>query len=174
MVPADDLKMGQLRMLEVDNPLVIPKGQEVRLILTSDDVIHNFAVPALGIKRDVIPGRLNEISIISDREGMVYGQCSELCGSGHAARPIQILTMCPKEFGEMFLESDDAVKRPISIEPVKEEPKLNFFQNLVNKTKNLIGLGKSDAPTKVPVTKSEVIETSTPLKNESAPSKSSF
>lgn len=79
MTPESDLEEGQFRLLEVDNNLVLPVDTHVRFIVTGADVIHNFAVPALGIKLDAIPGRLNQTSVLIQREGTYYGQCSELC-----------------------------------------------------------------------------------------------
>ena len=85
MIPENDLEEGQLRLLEVDNKVVIPVDTHVRFIVTGADVIHNFAVPALGIKLDAIPGRLNQTSVLIAREGTYYGQCSELCGIYHGS-----------------------------------------------------------------------------------------
>jgi cytochrome c oxidase subunit 2 len=79
-VPTSDLEEGQLRILDVDNRLLIPVDTHVRFIVTSMDVIHNFACPSLGLKMDANPGRLNQTSAIAEREGVFYGQCSELCG----------------------------------------------------------------------------------------------
>ena len=90
MVPEADLEEGALRMLEVDNRVIVPELTHVRLIITSGDVIHSFAVPALGIKCDAYPGRLNQASVFINREGVFYGQCSELCGVMHGFMPIQI------------------------------------------------------------------------------------
>jgi len=78
MVPEADLEEGQFRLLEVDNRVVLPVDTHVRFILTGSDVIHSFAVPALGLKLDSIPGRLNQTSTFINREGLFYGQCSEL------------------------------------------------------------------------------------------------
>lgn len=82
-VPTSDLEEGQLRLLDVDNRLLIPTDTHVRFIVTGMDVIHNFAVPSLGLKMDCNPGRLNQTSAIAEREGVFYGQCSELCGVAH-------------------------------------------------------------------------------------------
>jgi cytochrome c oxidase subunit 2 len=84
------LEEGQLRMLEVDNRLVLPIDTHIRFIVTGNDVIHNLAVPSLGIKVDATPGRLNQISTLIQREGVYYGQCSELCGTAHSEMPIVI------------------------------------------------------------------------------------
>ncbi|MEX0852079.1 MAG: cytochrome c oxidase subunit II [Bauldia sp.] len=88
---------GEPRLLEVDYPLVVPVGIVVRLLVTADPegVIHSFAVPAFGIKIDAIPGRLNEAWFRVDREGVYYGQCSELCGLNHAFMPIAVRAVTP-------------------------------------------------------------------------------
>ncbi|MFB9912439.1 cytochrome c oxidase subunit II [Rhizobium paknamense] len=80
------------RLLAVDNEMVIPVGKTVRLLVTAapTDVIHSFAMPSFGVKIDAVPGRLNETWFRADREGLFYGQCSELCGKDHAFMPIAI------------------------------------------------------------------------------------
>lgn len=80
MVPDSDLEEGQLRLLDVDNRVVVPVDTHVRIIATGADVIHDFAVPSLGVKIDAVPGRLNQTSFLAQREGTYYGQCSEICG----------------------------------------------------------------------------------------------
>jgi cytochrome c oxidase subunit 2 len=90
MIPEQDIEEGQLRLLEVDNRVVVPVDTHVRFIVTGGDVIHSFAVPSLGVKMDCIPGRLNQLSLTINREGTYYGQCSELCGVYHGFMPIVI------------------------------------------------------------------------------------
>ena len=90
LVPEVDLEDGALRMLEVDNRIILPELTHVRFIITAADVIHSFACPALGIKCDAYPGRLNQASIFLNREGTFYGQCSEICGILHSSMPIVI------------------------------------------------------------------------------------
>jgi len=90
MVPAEELEEGQLRLLEVDNRVVVPVHTHVRFIVSGTDVIHSFAVPSLGLKIDAIPGRLNATSVLIERPGVFYGQCSEICGVHHSAMPIAI------------------------------------------------------------------------------------
>ena len=80
MIPESDLELGQFRLLDVDNKVVVPTDTHIRLIVTSTDVIHSFAVPSLGLKLDACPGRLNQASVLIDRQGTFYGQCSEICG----------------------------------------------------------------------------------------------
>ena len=90
MIPEDELEVGQLRLLEVDNPVVLPKNVHVRVIVTAADVLHSWAVPSLGVKIDAVPGRLNQTSLFAKREGTFYGQCSEICGVNHGFMPIVI------------------------------------------------------------------------------------
>jgi heme/copper-type cytochrome/quinol oxidase subunit 2 len=90
MIPTDDLQEGQLRLLEVDNRLILPSQTSIRVIVTAADVLHSWAVPALGVKIDCIPGRLNQTSLYVKRNGVYYGQCSELCGVQHGFMPIVI------------------------------------------------------------------------------------
>jgi cytochrome c oxidase subunit 2 len=90
MIPDSDLEIGQTRLLEVDNPIVLPENTHVRVIVTSTDVLHDFALPSAGIKIDATPGRLNQSSFFSEREAELFGQCSELCGTYHGFMPIQL------------------------------------------------------------------------------------
>lgn len=90
MVPEDELETGQYRLLEVDEKVVIPVNTHVRFIVTSSDVLHCWAVPSLGIKMDAVPGRLNQTSTLAQREGVYYGQCSEICGVNHGFMPIAV------------------------------------------------------------------------------------
>lgn len=93
MVATSDLKKGDLRLLEVDNALYLPTYSRLRLDVTSDDVMHSFAVPSLGIKIDAIPGRLNIAYAEILREGIYFGQCSELCGVNHGFMPIKVVAV---------------------------------------------------------------------------------
>ena len=90
MITDEDLQQGQVRLLEVDNPVVLPVKTHVRVLVTSGDVLHSWAVPSLGVKIDACPGRLNQVSLFIKREGTFYGQCSELCGINHGFMPIMI------------------------------------------------------------------------------------
>lgn len=90
IVEDEDLEPGQLRLLEVDNRLVVPVDTNIRLLVTADDVLHSWAVPAFGIKIDAVPGRLNETWVRVEREGVYYGQCSELCGVRHGYMPVTV------------------------------------------------------------------------------------
>jgi cytochrome c oxidase subunit 2 len=90
LVPESDLEEGSLRMLEVDNRVILPEITHTRFILTAADVIHSFAIPALGVKCDAYPGRLNQFSVLINRLGTFYGQCSEICGILHSSMPIVV------------------------------------------------------------------------------------
>ena len=97
-MPESDLEDGALRMLEVDNRLILPELTHVRFISTGADVIHSLACPALGIKFDAYPGRLNQSSLMINRTGVFYGQCSEICGILHSSMPIVIESVPVKRF----------------------------------------------------------------------------
>lgn len=98
IVPDSDLEDGGLRMLEVDNRVIIPELTNIRFVVTSGDVIHSYACPSLAIKCDAYPGRLNQFSIFVNREGVFYGQCSEICGILHSSMPIVIESKSTDQF----------------------------------------------------------------------------
>lgn len=91
-----DPSKNQVRMLSVDNPVILPVDTNVQILVTSSDVIHSFSVPAFGVKTDAIPGRLNETWVRIERPGTYFGQCSQLCGQNHAYMPIEVRAV-PKE-----------------------------------------------------------------------------
>lgn len=99
----DDLINGSHRLLEVDNRLVLPVGVPIRLVITSVDVIHSWAVPALGIKVDAVPGRLSQFIVEIKKPGIYFGQCSELCGPLHGYMPIVISVVPAEEFEKWLL-----------------------------------------------------------------------
>lgn len=94
----NDLQEGDIRMLAVDNRVVVPVDTTVRVLVTGADVIHSWAVPAFGVKRDGVPGRLNETWFKADHLGTFYGQCSELCGVGHGFMPIVVDVVSKEDF----------------------------------------------------------------------------
>lgn len=98
IVPTDELRPGQYRLLEVDNRAVVPIYSEVRLLVTAADVIHSWTIPRLGIKVDAIPGRLNQLGFTLTRPGVFYGQCSEICGANHSFMPIVIESVDTESF----------------------------------------------------------------------------
>ena len=90
MIAEDELELGELRLLEVDNRIVLPINTHIRILVTAADVLHSWAVPSLGIKVDACTGRLNQTSVFILRSGVFYGQCSEICGVGHGNMPIVV------------------------------------------------------------------------------------
>jgi len=98
IVPESDLEKGTLRMLEVDNRVIIPELTHTRFIVSAADVIHSYACPSLGIKCDAYPGRLNQSSVYLNREGTFFGQCSEICGVLHSSMPIAIQCVSLEKF----------------------------------------------------------------------------
>lgn len=98
ITPTNQLNLGDYRLLEVDNRLIIPTRANIRLMLTAADVIHSWAIPSLGVKIDAIPGRLNQSTFIVLLPGIYYGQCSEICGVNHRFIPIAIEAIQLKDF----------------------------------------------------------------------------
>ena len=98
MIPESDLELGQFRLLDVDNNVIVPVDTHIRLIVTGADVIHSWAVPSLGIKIDAVPGRLNQTSILAERTGVFYGQCSEICGVWHGFMPIAVEAVSVQDY----------------------------------------------------------------------------
>nr|YP_010241793.1 cytochrome c oxidase subunit II [Xenophora japonica]QTI82481.1 cytochrome c oxidase subunit II [Xenophora japonica] len=90
MIPTNELESGDFRLLEVDHRVVLPTETDIRVLVTSADVIHSWTVPSLGIKADAIPGRLNQLSFFIKYPGVFYGQCSEICGANHSFMPIVV------------------------------------------------------------------------------------
>nr|AMN09042.1 cytochrome c oxidase subunit II [Pedicia sp. ZK-2016] len=90
MIPTNELEMNGFRLLDVDNRIVLPVNTQVRILVTAADVLHSWTIPALGVKVDATPGRLNQTNFLINRPGLFYGQCSEICGSNHSFMPIVI------------------------------------------------------------------------------------
>jgi cytochrome c oxidase subunit 2 len=108
MILEDDLDIGQFRLLEVDNRVVVPTNIHIRVIITASDVLHSWAVPSLGIKLDACPGRLNQTSMFIKREGIFYGQCSEICGINHGFMPIVVEAVSLNDYITWFNSKLDA------------------------------------------------------------------
>jgi len=104
-VKDEDLKPGQLRLLDVDNPLVLPAGKNVRILTNSADVIHSFFIPSFGVQRYAIPGRTIETWVRVDKPGQYYGECNQICGTNHSFMPISIRVVTPEEFTAWVAEA---------------------------------------------------------------------
>nr|YP_010936417.1 cytochrome c oxidase subunit II [Curculio bimaculatus]WKW54870.1 cytochrome c oxidase subunit 2 [Curculio bimaculatus] len=98
MIPSNELKISNFRLLDVDNRTIIPFNSQIRIIVTSTDVIHSWTIPSLGVKIDGTPGRLNQSNFNVNRTGLFYGQCSEICGANHSFMPIVIESISPNNF----------------------------------------------------------------------------
>lgn len=113
-IPDSDLPTGHPRLLSVDQPLILPANTEIRLLITSADVIHSWAVPSLGIKMDAIPGRLNQVVFKTPFAGTCWGQCSEICGVNHAIMPIEVRVVSLKDFETLIqVYLRDYLKAPL-------------------------------------------------------------
>jgi cytochrome c oxidase subunit 2 len=113
------LKPDQPRLLGVDNAMVVPVGKVVRVQVTSADVLHAFALPSFAIKIDAVPGRLNETWFKAEREGVYYGQCSELCGNGHPYMPIEIRVVSEQQYAAWLAEAKQRYASTEDTAPVK-------------------------------------------------------
>ena len=100
MIEEKDLKEGQPRLLTVDNEVVVPVDKVVKVMITANDVLHAWALPSFGVKRDAVPGRINETWFKADRTGTFYGQCSELCGIKHAFMPITVKVVSQEDYNK--------------------------------------------------------------------------
>lgn len=100
IIPENEITNSSFRLIDVDNRTTIPINSQVRILVTSRDVLHSWTVPSLGVKTDAVPGRLNQISFFINRPGLFFGQCSEICGANHRFMPIVIERISSKKFIE--------------------------------------------------------------------------
>ena len=105
MIETKDLKEHEPRLLAVDNELVVPVNKVVKVMITANDVLHAWALPSFGVKRDAVPGRINETWFKAEKVGTYYGQCSELCGIKHAFMPIEVRVVTEEEYQEWLLDA---------------------------------------------------------------------
>nr|YP_009351211.1 cytochrome c oxidase subunit II [Microcerotermes nervosus]AQP28854.1 cytochrome c oxidase subunit 2 [Microcerotermes nervosus] len=98
MVQQEDQLINTFRLLDTDNRVVLPMNSPIRMIVTAADVLHSWTVPSLGVKTDATPGRLNQVSFTINRPGLLYGQCSEICGANHSFMPIVIESVSTNQF----------------------------------------------------------------------------
>nr|UFQ24025.1 cytochrome c oxidase subunit II [Anopheles albitarsis] len=90
MIPTNELELNGFRLLDVDNRVILPMNNQIRILVTATDVLHSWTVPSLGVKVDATPGRLNQLNFLINRPGLFFGQCSEICGANHSFMPIVI------------------------------------------------------------------------------------
>ena len=105
MIDEKDLRADQPRLLAVDNEVVVPVNKVVKVLITANDVLHAWALPSFGVKRDAVPGRINETWFKAEKEGTYYGQCSELCGIKHAFMPITVKVVSEEDYQEWLSEA---------------------------------------------------------------------
>tara|TARA_E500000178_G_C16860525_1_gene679498 strand:- start:638 stop:1024 length:387 start_codon:yes stop_codon:yes gene_type:complete len=117
MINDEDLKENQPRLLTVDNEVFVPVNKVVKVMITANDVLHAWALPSFGVKRDAVPGRINETWFKAEKTGTFYGQCSELCGIKHAFMPITVNVVTEEEYNQWLEEA--------KIKFAKEELKIN-------------------------------------------------
>nr|YP_010713961.1 cytochrome c oxidase subunit II [Pseudeustrotia carneola]WDD39373.1 cytochrome c oxidase subunit II [Pseudeustrotia carneola] len=98
MIPSNELSPNNFRLLDVDNRIILPMNNQIRIMITATDVIHSWTIPSLGVKVDANPGRLNQTNFFINRPGIFYGQCSEICGANHSFMPIVIESISIKNF----------------------------------------------------------------------------
>nr|AIT58415.1 cytochrome c oxidase subunit 2 [Coptotermes acinaciformis acinaciformis]AIT58475.1 cytochrome c oxidase subunit 2 [Coptotermes dreghorni] len=98
MIPQEEQQESTFRLLDTDNRIVLPMNSPIRMIVTAADVLHSWTIPSLGVKTDATPGRLNQTSFSISRPGILYGQCSEICGANHSFMPITIESVPAKYF----------------------------------------------------------------------------
>ena len=113
MIEDKDLKANQPRLLSVDNEVVVPVNKNIKVLITANDVLHAWALPSFGVKRDAVPGRINETWFKADRTGTFYGQCSELCGIKHAFMPITVRVVTEDEYKKWLLEAKEKFAKEI-------------------------------------------------------------
>jgi len=105
----NSLNLGEKRLLEVDNRLILSTNETIRYLITAADVLHSFNIPELGLKVDAVPGRLNQLLNFINRPGIYYGQCAELCGVNHAFMPIVIEAISPKDYNNIIKEIENQI-----------------------------------------------------------------
>nr|UFR82814.1 cytochrome c oxidase subunit II [Dicronorhina derbyana] len=107
MIPTNEQLKNSFRLLDVDNRTVLPFNSQIRMMITAADVIHSWTIPALSIKIDATPGRLNQISFLMNRAGLFFGQCSEICGANHSFMPIAVESITPSFFTKWILKMNN-------------------------------------------------------------------
>jgi cytochrome c oxidase subunit II len=120
MIEEKDLKANQPRLLSVDNEIYVPVNKVVKVMITANDVLHAWALPAFGVKRDAVPGRINETWFKAEKTGTYYGQCSELCGIKHAFMPITVNVVTEEEYAKWL----DEAKQKFALEDSKTNIKI--------------------------------------------------
>ena len=130
MIEDKDLKANQPRLLSVDNEVVVPVNKNIKVLITANDVLHAWALPSFGVKRDAVPGRINETWFRADRTGTFYGQCSELCGIKHAFMPITVKVVTEEEYKKWLIEAKQKFAKEIIEKDFKIAKKIAKVKDL--------------------------------------------
>ena len=125
MIETKDLKENQPRLLTVDHEVVVPVNKVIKVLITANDVLHAWALPAFGVKRDAVPGRINETWFKAEKVGTYYGQCSELCGIKHAFMPITVRVVSEEDYAEWL----NGAKIKFAKEPLLENENIKLASN---------------------------------------------
>jgi cytochrome c oxidase subunit II len=125
LIKKENLKPGEHRLLAVDNHVVVPVNEKIRLLTTSNDVIHSWAIPAFGVKMDAVPGRINETWFEATEEGTYYGQCSELCGKDHAFMPIVVDVVSKEAYKQWLAQAKEKFAQNSTPSTVKVAAKIS-------------------------------------------------
>ena len=125
MIETKDLKENQPRLLTVDHEVVVPVNKVIKVLITANDVLHAWALPSFGVKRDAVPGRINETWFKADKVGTYYGQCSELCGIKHAFMPITVRVVSEEDYAEWLT----GAKIKFAKEPLFENENIKLASN---------------------------------------------
>ena len=125
MIKEEDLKENQPRLLAVDNEVVVQVNKVVKVLITANDVLHAWALPSFGVKRDAVPGRINETWFKAEKVGTYYGQCSELCGIQHAFMPITVRVVSEEDYAEWL----SGAKIKFAKEPFIENENIKIASN---------------------------------------------
>ena len=132
MVPDDELAEDQPRLLATDTAVVLPVDTKIRILITASDVLHAFAMPAMGLKLDAVPGRINETWVEITEEGTFYGQCSEICGTGHSYMPIMIKAVSKAAFEDWVAQAQKEYagldSQPETEQPAEAVPSLRLAE----------------------------------------------
>ena len=125
MIETKDLKKNQPRLLTVDHEVIVPVNKVVKVLITANDVLHAWALPSFGVKRDAVPGRINETWFKAEKVGTYYGQCSELCGIKHAFMPITVRVVSEEDYAEWLT----GAKIKFAKEPLLENENIKLASN---------------------------------------------
>jgi cytochrome c oxidase subunit 2 len=131
MIPTNRLKPGQTRLLAVDHPLVVPVNKDIRILIGSGDVLHAFFIPSLGVQRYAVPGRLIETWVRVDHVGLFYGECNQVCGTGHDSMPIAVEALPLDQYNAWVKSAQAEFSENMATHPGRPVASLRLAENAV-------------------------------------------